>query len=499
MVSNGKGWRIGILGIYHESNTFIDQKTTRKDFEDGHLFFRAAIVEEYQHAFHEIGGMIETLRQNPVQILPLMYAEATPGGIIRTDAARYLIENLKEVLGNVGRLDGLLLAPHGAAVAENEDDFDGYWLSVVRDLFPSIPIVGTLDPHANVSQKMVDKVDAFIAYKTNPHVDQRSVGMEAAQLLLDTLNKRIKPLQKLQSSRVAISIEQQYTAEKPCLDLYALAQSLENEKGILSISILLGFPYADVAEMGSAFIVVTDNDAELAGGALHKLELFFHQNHQKFNGEKISINQALEMIPPLPKPVLLLDMGDNVGGGSPGDSTFLLHALEGIEHCKSFVCIKDPDAVKLLEQHQPGDRIWLDIGGKSDDQHGTPLTSEVKLRAIISGGFMEREPRHGGQVHFDMGRTAIVETPNDTTIMVTTLRTVPFSLQQLLHCNIKPQEYDVIVAKGVQAPIAAYAPVCPSIIRVNTQGVTTADVRQLTYRKRRRPLFPFEALNTTQE
>ena len=129
--------------------------------------------------------------------------------------------------------------------------------------------------------------------------------------------------------------------------------------------------------------------------------------------------------------------------------------------------------------------------------HGMPLKTEVKLIALIDGVFEETEPRHGGQVHYNMGKTAIVETPGETIIMLTPLRIVPFSLQQLLHCGIRPEDFEVIVAKGVQAPIAAYAPVCPSLIRVNTRGITTADMQQLVYKKRRVPLFPFEAIETT--
>jgi len=120
----------------------------------------------------------------------------------------------------------------------------------------------------------------------------------------------------------------------------------------------------------------------------------------------------------------------------------------------------------------------------------------VRVKALVDGKFTEREVRHGGQMSFDMGPTAIVETPNQTTIMLTSRRTVPFSSQQLLHYQIIPSDFDIVVAKGVQAPVAAYGPVCPSVIRVNTAGVTTADMRQLKYEKRRKPLFPFEAIKT---
>jgi microcystin degradation protein MlrC len=495
MSVNKKRWRIGLVGIYHESNTFIDQPTTMVNFEEGHLFFGDAILSEYENAFHEIGGMIEVLRQYSVDIIPIMYAEATPGGVIDVHTAEELIHKLSNAVQKAEVLDGLLVTPHGAAVSENSDDFDGVWLEMVRKLLPDIPIIGTLDPHANASQKMIEVTDALIAYKTNPHIDQRTVGKQAATLMIDTLAGRIQPMQQLLSSNVAISIEQQYTSASPCLELYHLAEELNKKEGVLSVSILLGFPYADVSDMATSFVVVTDNDAVLADRILQELSDYFVVNHQAFNGKKTSVAEALEELEGLDKPVLLLDMGDNVGGGSPGDSTFLLHALESKACWKSFICICDPQVVKQIIQFSTWDHISVSIGGKSDDRHGKPFTSMVKLVSIVDGKYTESEARHGGQVRFDMGMTAIVETPNGTTIMITSLRTVPFSLQQLLHFDIRPETFDVIVAKGVQAPIAAYAPVCPSLIRVNTPGVTTADMNQLHYKKRKKPLFPFEEIN----
>ena len=328
MSTNKKQWRIGIIGIYHESNTFIDQRTSMANFAEGHLFFGDSILAEYEKAFHEIGGMVEVLRQHPVDIVPIMYAEATPGGIIDLPTAEQLMHKLRVAVQETEALDGLLVSPHGAAVSENSDDFDGMWLTMIRELLPDIPIIGTLDPHANVSERMVEVTDGLIAYKTNPHIDQRAVGKQAAALMIDTLTEKIKPIQRLLSSNVAISIEQQYTAASPCLELYQLAEELSKKAGVLSVSIILGFPYADVPDMASSFIVVTDNDQPLADKVLKELEDYFEKNHRDFNGKKTSVDEAMEKIEGLEKPVLLLDMGDNVGGGSPGDSTFLLHALE---------------------------------------------------------------------------------------------------------------------------------------------------------------------------
>jgi len=484
--------RIGLVGIYHESNTFLNQQTEMHHFVEGHMFFGEEIISQYQDAFHEIGGIIEILRQQPVLLLPVMYAEATPGGIIERATSEALISRLMEELNSVLPLDGLIVVPHGAAVSEIDEDFDGYWLSLVRDKVGDIPMVGTLDPHANLSHRMVEKVDAFIAYKTNPHIDQRNTGKAAVQLMLDLLYGDINPTQRMKQARVAISIEQQNTSQEPCLGLYRLADKLSKRKGVLSISILLGYPYADVPDMGCSSLVVTDNNPKLADDILQELDQYLLANHQSFSGEKISMNVALRLIDESTYPVLLLDMGDNIGGGSPGDGTLLLNTLESVGKWKFFVCINDPDVVNALQECTPGQSIKVRLGAKIDDQHGSPVDLTIRLKTIVDGKFSEAEPRHGGQVNYDMGPTAIVETLNGSTIMITSRRTAPFSLQQLLGFQINPLDFQVIVAKGVNAPIAAYASVCPTVIQVNTPGVTMADMKKLAYKNRRVPLFPFE-------
>lgn len=488
--------KIGLVGIYHESNTFLAQKTSWKQFEDGHLFFGDRIIDEYRAAYHEIGGMIEGVQGEAIELLPIIYAEATPGGKIDTDATMLLLEALFSNLESTMPLDGLLVAPHGAAVSDLFDDFDGYWLSEVRKRVGDIPIIGTLDPHANISHLMVDSTDCLIAYKTNPHIDQRQVGKAAARIMIDTLAGRIAPVQYLIQSDVAISIEQQYTGQPPCLPMYERAAKLSKQEGVLSTSILLGFPYADVADMGSAFLVSTDQDLSLAQEIAENLNQYLHRHHREFLGQKISVEEAITQLPNLTKPVLFLDMGDNVGGGSPGDSTYILQALENLWQGRAFICIQDPQAVQILSDLEPGTKAIIPIGGKSDNLHGEPLQTAITLQKIVDGQFSEDQPRHGGQVHFNMGPTAVVTTASGNTIMLTTLRTVPFSLQQLLHFDLDPASFDVIVVKGVQAPIAAYGPVCPSIVRINTEGVTTADMCKLNFSKRRKPLFPFENLVT---
>ena len=186
-------------------------------------------------------------------------------GVIESSAAVELIEMMLSELSRAGHLDGLLVAPHGAAVSELAPDFDGHWLSLLREsVGPSIPIVGTLDLHANLSRRMVDATDALIAYRTNPHVDQKETGATAARLLLRTLRGQIAPKMAMADPPVSVEIDCQATDETPASELVALADEMVTAPGILSNSVLLGFPYADVAELGSSFVVVADGNLNSA-------------------------------------------------------------------------------------------------------------------------------------------------------------------------------------------------------------------------------------------
>jgi microcystin degradation protein MlrC len=483
--------RVALLGIVHESNTFVNEPTTLNKFEESRLLFDHEIILHYKNSFHELGGMINVLEMNEIEIVPILYAEATPGGKVTKDAFEFL---LHEALSRVKQqlpFDGILVVPHGAAVCEAYDDMDGYWLSQLRAIIgPQIPIIGTLDPHANVSQLMIQSTDALVAYKTNPHIDQRTVGMEAATIIVDFLRGNIKPIQLFSSLPLVISIEQQYSEKDPYKYLLQLSAEICKMEGILSASIILGFPYADVYEMGASLIVISDGDKEIGQLAIGIFEDYISSNKNLFIGVKHDISSIIPKISSIEKPILLLDMGDNVGGGAPGNSIFLLDKLDEAGIHNIFICIYDPECVNSL--------MRVEIGSSVDIIFGiNPETFQISTRRITllwkgNGKFDELKPRHGGQIHFDMGNIAIVKTINQDIVMLTSLRIAPYSLEQLLAFNIDPTSFHVIIAKGVNAPIAAYAEICNNIFQVNTPGVTQADITKFVYKNRRSPLFPFE-------
>ena len=486
-------FRIALVGIYHESNTFVESRTTVDDFRNSHLLYGERIREEYRDAHHEIGGMVEVVENAGMELLPLFFAEATPGGMLSAETFEFLVSELLASFRPIGAIDACLVVPHGAAVSEKASDMDGEWLHRLRKMLgPEVLIVGTLDLHANVSERMVASTDALVAYTENPHVDQRERGREAAMIVVDALRGRCRPTQKLLQVPLAISIEQQFTGLEPCKSLYGFAKGLAGTAGVISISIALGFPYADVHEMGTAIIVVTDDNSGGAEVVARRLFDYIIQGKERFVGVKNTIAMSLQQAEQAAKPVLLLDMGDNIGGGAPGNGIALLEALAAKHMIKFFMCIHDPLAVAAVEQL--GDRRGaIEITG-FNERGSLRKKINVVPRLVADGKFRESEPRHGGQASFDMGKMALAEIGPDRVLMFMSLRIPPFSLNQLTSFGIAPERFDVIVAKGVNAPIAAYGKVCRTIIQVDTPGVTRADMTKFNYKNRREPLFPFEDL-----
>ncbi len=485
--------RVGIIALLHESNTFIARPTTVDHFRENWLFTGETIRTQLADTPHEVGGFFAGLADQQIEAVPLLAARAVPFGPISAACFDTLCETMRTELAAAGPLDGVLVAPHGATVSESFPDADGHWLTELRNLIgPDRPIIGTLDAHANLSQRMIDATDALIAYRTNPHLDQRERGVEAATMIARALRGDIKPTQAAAFPPVAINIERQLTSDPPCQSFFELADRMRREAGVLSNSILLGFPYADVAEMGSAVITVTDNDPAGARRAAGTLADYLWEHRSEFAGQLLEIEAALDRADTLSGPIGLLDMGDNVGGGSPADSTHLLHAIVARGTTPAFVCLYDPAAVQQANDVGAGGRLEMAVGGKTDRLHGQPFKGTFTVCGLYNGRFHEPETRHGGFSNCDQGLTAVVRTDHGVTVMLTSRRMPPFSLHQLTTFEVDPTQFHLLVAKGVNAPVAAYTPVCRHLLRVNTPGCTTADMTMLKFEHRRRPLFPFE-------
>jgi len=187
-----------------------------------------------------------------------------------------------------------------------------------------------------------------------------------------------------------------------------------------------------------------------------------------------------------------MDVGDNIGGGSSADSTHILKVAQEMGIEGFLQSLYDPDSVKACVDAGIGAELALDVGGKTDDMHGEPVHVVGTVAVIDDGPYEETRPTHGGSRFYDDGQRVIFNTVDGMTILLTSRRSPNNARAQMYSVGIKPEDYRIIVAKGVSAPRPAYQPIAAEIMIVNSPGVTSADLDTFEFKRRRIPLFPFE-------
>lgn len=461
--------RIAIGGIMHESNSF-NPTPTRLDLFT--VSRGAELLRVWGDAAHEIGGFIEGASRFGFEAVPGLMAAAIPSGPVTAEAFEMLVEALASAVP--ADVDGMLLALHGAMFSEQYFDADGEVIARLRTkLGPGFPLVVTHDFHANISERAVTNSSALVVYKTCPHVDQRERGLQAAALIASR-----KPLaQAIAKPRMLIPIMKHNTNLPPLRPIFDRALEIERMPGVLSASVAAGYQYADVEECGPAAVVVTDGDATLARRLASELgEMLWAAR----NDLAVSLPEASEAvrlaITSEEAPVVLVDIGDNIGGGSPADSTILLSELLAQRATDWAMVIFDATAVATCVQAGIAQAVSLTVGTP-------PVSVRGRVRSLHDGNFTETAVRHGGARYNDQGLSAVVATDGGGLLLLTSKRMPPFSLQQLISAGIEPRQRKIIVVKAAVAFRAAYEPVAGRIIEVNTPGITAADPAFFNYQR----------------
>lgn len=495
---------VGFGGIVHETNTFNPRKTTAADFERG---LRGAkgivrgqeIFDEFTTASNTTAGFIEGAKRNGLRLYPTLIAGPQTLGTVTDKALDTLTQELIERLQAAPKLDGILLYLHGTMVAESYPHADAEVVRRVRKAFgEEIPIVVTHDFHANVSEEIIKLTTAVVTYKENPHLDAKERGMQAADILAATLRGDVKPVQAIAKPPMSYNLIFQNTTREPFAPITAESRRLEKNPKILAVSVAGGYQWSDIPAMGPSVIVITDDDPELARREADRLGAMLWATRDQLVLDLPGPAEAVRMAKENGDfPVVLMDTGDNIGGGSAGDSTFILSELLRQKADGWVVVISDAEANHAAFHAGIDGPFDLLVGGKTDDMHGKPVRIRGRVKSLHNGRFVEPEVRHGGGRFWDMGPTAIIEVEGSTRelpniLMLTSKRVIPFSLHQLISCGIYPERQKILVAKGTIAPRAAYEPIAAKVIAVDSPGVTAVNPKHFTYKNVRRPLFGLE-------
>ena len=483
--------RIAVAGFSHESNTFYSQPTQRGDFG---ICEGGAILSNYANTFHEIAGYIAGAEQFGYDIFPIVAAGATPAAAVQSEAYEYFVGCILDGLQEGPQVDGVLLALHGAMVAKAYPHADAETVRRVRELVgDDVPIAVTHDYHANVPPELVEAADALVIYKTNPHIDQRERGLQAASILVRTVRGEVKPTMALAKPEVLFNIYHHNTSVAPMQPLMELTTELEAQEGILACSIAAGYQYADVPHMGPSVVVIADGDRARAEREANEIGQAIWAVREQLKPQVANPQQAVrQAMGGSEFPVCLLDFGDNIGGGSSGDSTFVLEELVR-QQAEKWVCtLWDPESAQACFEVGVGGQVALRVGGKTDDVHGPTLSIEGRVRTLHNGSYEENERRHGGGRLFNQGLTAVVDVHGKGLLVLNSSRSSPNSIHQITCVGIQPSQQKILVAKGAVAPRAAYEPVCARLIEVASGGATAIFRLPRDYAWARKTLYEWQ-------
>ncbi|MEN3284475.1 MAG: hypothetical protein V7607_5615 [Solirubrobacteraceae bacterium] len=489
--------RVAIAGLHAETNTFSPVLADLDRFEETGIVRGDELVAAFADARHMISGFLAACREDGAEVVPITYANPWACGTITHEAFERVAGEILRGLAEEGPFDVVLLAGHGASVSERYLDAEGELATRVRATIGADVVIGAgLDLHANLGTRLIDAVDVAVGYRENPHRDPAVRGAECATLALRAARGEIRPVQRLIHLPMVVPILGGWTGGGAMQAVMADAAEIAATHELLSHTVFHGFGYADVPQMGSSILAVGDGDSSRVERAARELAQALWRRRDELRGDALSPEAAVVEADRLAAddgPVVLLDVGDNIGGGSPGDSTVLLaEALE--RDVRGFVAtLCDERAVEQALGAALGAEVEVSVGATTPVSVGPRVQVRGRLTRVTDGRFEDPNPTHGGFRFYDSGPTVRVSTEAGQDLVLTSQAIVPFSPEQLRSVGIEPQEQRVIVLKGVVAPRAGYEPLTSEFLLVNTPGVTCADLSELSYSRRPQPLWPIDA------
>jgi microcystin degradation protein MlrC len=491
--------RIAIGGLHHETNTFAPLKATYEEFlqgggwpgiQRGQAFFKT-----FPGMNLPISGGIEVLASHGHTLIPLVWAAATPSAHVTEDAYERIVGMLLEDLRAAGPLDAVFLDLHGAMVTEHLDDGEGELLRRVRGVVgPEMPIVTSLDLHANVTRQMIELADVMLAYRTYPHVDMASTGKRAAEVLHGLLSGERKPHKALQTLPFLIPLPWQCTMTEPGGAVYRDLGRIEADTGVL-LSFTPGFPAADFEDCGGA-VFGYGPDAARTRDAVAALTAAISEREGEFAGRIYNADEGVAeaLRRPPGKPVVLADTQDNPGAGGSSDTVGLLEALVRADVPDAALAVMwDPASAAAAHAVGKGANITLDLGGKSGAPGQRPFHGSFVVEAIGQGEFMGTGPMYGG-AHMKLGPMALLRIGGVR--VVTATRKVQAADQAIFrHLGVEPTTTRLLALKSSVHFRADFAPISQDILVVKAPGAMLADPLDFPFKRLRpgirlRPLGP---------
>jgi microcystin degradation protein MlrC len=285
----------------------------------------------------------------------------------------------------------------------------------------------------------------------------------------------------------------QFTAREPMQSLVRLAHAWEARPGLLTCSVFPGFAYADVPNGGFAATAVADGSRDLAAAAALAVAQRAWELRDAFTVQNVAPSEAVAKAMSVPAGlVALVDVGDNIGGGTPGDGTVLLAELLRRHARSAIVTLADPEAAQQARAIGVGGRFLGAVGGKVDPRYGEPVPLTGTVRFVGDGRFRYRCGFMTGKEVFP-GLTAVIDA--DAVEVVLTEHKVPtWDPEQLRVIGVEPALRRIVVLKAAVAWRAGYEPLVSAVVEADTPGACATNLAHFAYRHLPGPVYPLATL-----
>lgn len=480
---------IAVGGFQHETNTFAPHLASFEAFARADswpaLSSGEALFETMAGLNIPLSGFIDRARQHGHQLRPLLWCSAEPSSYVTRDAFERIAAMICDGLRDSAPLDGVYLDLHGAMVTEHYEDGEGELLRRVRQVVGAeVPVVISLDLHANVTAAMVEYSDTMTIYRTYPHLDMATTGARACeqlQFLLSgqTLHKAMRKIPFL------VPLTSQCTDFEPCRSLYRSLQTTGGAGGISSVDFAAGFPPADIAECGPAVVAYgTDRDAvEAAAGEVFRRVV---DAESEFEFELLPADEAVAraLSNESDKPVVLADAQDNPGAGGTSDTTGLLESLvRGGARGAVLAVLYDPAVAALAHAAGIGALLETELGAKSGFAGVEPYRGRFQVEALGDGRFVYTGAMHLN-VHAELGDMAllrIVDAHSEVRVVVGSKRAQCLDLAIIRHLGIEPTAQKILAVKSTVHFRADFDPVAAATLVAIAPGANYCRLAEMKY------------------
>jgi microcystin degradation protein MlrC len=482
--------RIAVGGFQAEINSFCADKTHYADFIDiaGRPYSARSVplLEGVRQTNWGISGFCAEAQKLGHELIPTIWAIAQPAAEVTDEAFESICGDLLTGITAAAMeqsLDAVFLCLHGAMVSESHEDADGEILRRVRAAVGDIPIVATLDLHANVTQQMVDLATLLVVYRTYPHVDMADSGRRTAQLLDTILVTGKAPAKAFRKLPFLIPVVWQCTTIEPARSIYARLAANDTAP-LVSLSFAEGFPGSDIRDCGPAVIAYAECQ-EHAESAAACLSALIEAHEVDFAGHiftpEAAISESLRRYDG--RPAVLADTQDNPGAGGSSDTVGILRALLDLRVEDAALAIfYDPIAATAAHAAGLGSELHLSLGAQSPSA-SAPIRGRFAVEALSDGNVLCKGPMLRGQT-LRLGPTALLRI-SGVRIVVASTRIQPYDQEVFRHLGLNPATQRLLVLKSTVHFRNDFEQIAGAVLIVDSPGVNVTDHRLLRYRKLR--------------